>query len=178
MENQINYKFSNKIHGLFIINPFVFRDKRGSNCETYHVDKFLSILSKFSEFNFPTTFSVDSHSVSRKSVIRGMHADNFNFKLISCIYGEVFFVVIDIRRKSPTVDNIEYFNLIGNDFTQILIPKGCAIGYQCLSNRCGFNYKFSYSYTPINQQIQIKYNDPKYNISWPLSNPILSDRDK
>ena len=106
-----------------------------------------------------------------------MHADDFNFKLVSCIYGKVFFAVIDIRKKSSTLNNIEYFDLIGNNFTQILIPKGCAIGYQCLSEKCGFNYKFSQSYTPIDKQIQIKYNDPKYNIPWPLPNPILSERD-
>ena len=106
-----------------------------------------------------------------------MHADNFNFKLVSCIYGEVFFVIIDIRIYSPTFNNVEYFNLNGENFIQILIPKGCAIGYQCLSDKCGFNYKFSQSYTPIDEQIQIKYNDPKYNIPWPLSNPILSERD-
>jgi len=157
-----------EIEGLVEIQYDVFRDHRGQNSEGYNKD----YLAEFGDF------TVDSYSWSTRSVIRGYHGDISNSKIVFVTAGSIFLSVIDARPESPTYLAVKNFDLNYRDFSQILLPSGVVNAHQCLSDFCCFSYKLTKSYVAPDQQIHIKYNDPRFNIKWPISEPILSDRDK
>ena len=168
-------KESEKIKDLMVIAPDVFYDFRGENCETFNKEFYDKLLQSHSIFD--VNFIVDSFSFSRKNTLRGFHGDTKTWKIIQCILGDIYFVVIDFRPQSPTLNHYEIFNLNDKNRHQVLIPAGCVNAHLCISDTCIFNYKLSNSYTEQKDQISIKWNDPFYNIYWPISNPILSKRD-
>lgn len=164
-----------KIHKLVSLTPSIYRDYRGENCETYDESLFEKLLR---ENNLPNVkFVVDSFSFSKRNTLRGFHGDIQNWKLIQCLKGEIYFVVIDVNPHSPTFNNVETFNLNDKSRTQVLVPPHCVNAHLCMSDECIFFYKLSHNYVDQNNQIHIKWNDPKYNVFWPISNPILSLRD-
>ena len=148
-----------KIKDVKIIIPDVHCDYRGD----------LWTLWKKGEHNLD--FNHDKVSTSRKHVLRGIHGDKKSWKLITCLYGELYFVVVDNREYSYTYK--VWDSLILNDRIrkQVLIPPGVGNG---------FHYKWSYEgdYPDVDQQFTIKWNDPDININWPINNPILQQRDK
>lgn len=139
------------------------QDKRGKNFEIYCPDSH--------GIEFP--FWLDSCSVSTKGVLRGFHGDSVNWKLIQCLYGEIQLYVINTRNNA-----VREFILNADKPTQVLIPSGIVNAHLCLSDNCVFYYKWSDGYVPINKQIHIKWNDPRYNLNWRTKNPILSERDQ
>ena len=136
-------------------------------------------LAHIDEFrNEKLEFVVDSFSFSRKDVLRGFHGDTKAWKLVQCIQGSIFLVVIDTRKDSQTYNKVETFVLDDKDRKQVLIPRGCVNAHLCLTETCIFFYKLTHGYVRPEDQITLKWNDPKYKISWPVANPILSLRDK
>jgi dTDP-4-dehydrorhamnose 3,5-epimerase len=85
--------------------------------------------------------------------------------------------VIDLNPQSPTFNNVESFNLNDKSRTQILVPPKCVNAHLCMSEECIFFYKLSHNYVGQEHQLHVKWNDPKYDIFWPIENPILSLRD-
>jgi dTDP-4-dehydrorhamnose 3,5-epimerase len=165
-------KYFSKIKGLYEVNLDCFKDDRGCNFESYSKDLYESL-------GFPKiSFETDSFSRSCHGVIRGFHGDFVNYKLVSCLYGEVQFFAIDRRHNSPTFDNVLEFNFGENNLKQILLPPGVVNAHCCLSPTSLFSYKYSVGYAPIDKQIHVKYNDPKYSLKWKIANPVLSERDK
>jgi len=125
-------------------------------------------------------FKHNKISTSRQHVLRGIHGDNKSWKLTTCLYGEMFFVVVDAR---PESDNyLKWDSIILNDKSRklILTPPQFAIGFLVLSDQALLNYMWAYEgeYADVNDQFTIKWNDPKVNIAWPIENPLLSLRDK
>ena len=129
---------------------------------------------------FDLNFNHDKVSTSRKHVLRGIHGDNKSWKLVTCLYGEVYFVIVDNRESSDTFLQWESMMLTDRNRRQVLIPPGVGNGFLVMSHRSVFHYKWSYEgeYADVNQQFTIKWNDPIVGVDWPIDNPILSRRDK
>jgi dTDP-4-dehydrorhamnose 3,5-epimerase len=130
--------------------------------------------------DFDLNFNHDKVSTSRKHVLRGIHGDNKSWKLVTCLYGEIYFVIVDNRESSDTFLQWESMMLTDRNRRQVLIPPGVGNGFLVMSHRSVFHYKWSYEgeYADVNQQFTIKWNDPIVGVDWPIDNPILSRRDK
>lgn len=170
----IKIQQSKKIKDLLILTPKIFYDFRGENMESFNENIYKKI---FSNYNININFIIDSYSFTKKNVLRGFHGDKNTWKLIQCIHGNIYFVVIDLRPHSSTFNNHEIFNLNDKNRQQILIPSGCVNAHLCISDECIFNYKLSSNYVTQKKQLFIKWNSPIYNVYWPINNPILSERD-
>lgn len=161
------------IKDLMIIRPEVFYDFRGEYVETFNVNKY----KFFDENGQQIIFQEDDLSISRKDVLRGMHGDTRTWKLVQCIAGDFYLVVVDNRADSPSYLKHESFVLNDRNRLQVLIPSGCANGHLCLADFCVFSYKQSCSYLGSSAQFTLKWNDPALGIYWPIKTPILSARD-
>ena len=154
-----------KIQDVQIIEPDVHTDYRGDLWTIWKGER---------------TYNHDKVSTSRRHVIRGVHGDFKSTKLVTCLYGEMYFVVVDNRKDSPTY--MQWDHIILNDKTrkQVLLPPGVGNGFCVLSEQAVFHYKWSYpgEYPDVDDQFTIKWNDKNINIDWPISDPILSKRDK
>jgi len=157
-----------KIPGPLIIKTKIYNDKRGFLKETFRNNLFKNIK-----------FPFDIMSFSKKRVLRGLHiqTNKSQAKIITVTHGKIFDVAVDLRKNSKTFG--KYISLIiseNSDFS-IYIPKGFAHGFLCLSKQCTINYKCS-EYRHSKSEKTLSWNDPKVNIKWPISNPILSKKDK
>lgn len=177
--NLENLSHQSKIKDLFILKADTFYDFRGENFEGYSDERYEKIFSdsqKWKEQN--PKFIIDSYSKSFKNILRGFHGDNLTWKLIQCLKGSIYFVVIDTRPESETFGIHQTFNLNEHNKIQVLVPNGCVNAHLCVSAECLFHYKLTNKYVPQSEQIHVKWNDPKYNIFWPIDNPTLSQRDQ
>lgn len=158
------------IEGLKVIQPEFHEDYRGTNFESFN---------KFSYHHESITqsFIVDSISTSRKHVLRGIHGDYRTTKLISCLYGTIFFVVIDWRPDSDTYGDYITMTLSDRNKQQMLVPPGCGNAHLVMSDECVFSYKLD-QYYDRDSQFTLKWNDDRFNIPWPIKHPILSERDR
>ena len=158
------------INGIQIIEPDIFTDFRGELWTTWKKD----------EFPHDLDFNHDKVSTSRKDVLRGIHGDFKSWKLITCLYGELFFVVVDNRKGSDTY--LQHQSMILDDRRRkiVLVPPGVGNGFLVLSKNSVFSYKWAYdgNYPDVEDQFTIKWNDEKLNIDWPIKSPILQKRDK
>lgn len=153
-----------------IINHDVFTDFRGDLWTIWHKDNFQPQLN----------FIHDKVSTSRKNVLRGIHGDNKSWKLISCLYGELYFVVVDNRKDSENYLRWDSIILESKRRQSILLPPNFGNGFFVLSDESVFHYKWAYegSYPDVDDQFTLKWNDPKIGIEWPIDKPILQKRDK
>ncbi|MHA1987683.1 MAG: dTDP-4-dehydrorhamnose 3,5-epimerase family protein [Promethearchaeota archaeon] len=160
-----------KIKGVQIIEPSVHMDHRGDLWTFYKQDEFLIK---------DLVFNHDKFSTSRKNVLRGIHGDFKSWKLITCVYGELYFVVVDNRKESKTYRKWNSMILDDKKRKIVLLPPGVGNGFLVLSDDSVFSYKWSYpgKYPDVEDQFTIKWNDPTLNIDWPITNPILHERDK
>ena len=156
-----------------IINPKVFGDQRGFFLETYEQKRYQEML------NINLTFVQDNHSRSQKNVLRGLHfqKENPQGKLVRVVRGEVFDVAVDIRKDSSTYGKWVGVILSEDNKSQLWIPPGLAHGFLVLSDIADFEYKCTNYYDP-NSEGCLLWNDPTVNINWPITTPILSDKDR
>ena len=173
----MKYKFSKKLEEVAIIQPDVFYDYRGEYVETWNVENY-KIFDHLVNDGKSIIFKQDDISTSVKHTLRGLHGDNKTWKLVSCIYGSLLQVVVDMRESSDTYLEYDMFSINDKNRSQILIPPGFANGHLVMSDFGIFNYKQSTLYTGSSTQFTVKWNDPKLNIPWPIDSPILSSRDK
>ncbi|MDP3792420.1 MAG: dTDP-4-dehydrorhamnose 3,5-epimerase family protein [bacterium] len=156
--------------GVLQIERFAFEDHRGIYMEIYNEKGYF-------DAGIPVDFiSVDSSS-SHKNVLRGLHGDPKTWKLISCIYGELYLVVLNYDESSTHFGKWETFTLTPHNRLQILVPPMHANGHLIISDEAVFHYNQSEHYTDGKNQFTVKWNDPRFNILWPITNPILSERD-
>ena len=148
-------------------------DNRGSIFTSYDNKIYDKYLPKGHNFVH------DKFSRSTHNVLRGLHGDSKTWKLVSCISGKIFQVVVDFRKESDTYLKWESWILDDQNNLQILIPPGFVNGHYVLSEQSIFHYKLSYKneYFDVKDQIVVKWNDNKIGIKWPSQNPILNDRD-
>ena len=146
-----------------------------------YADKRGLIWTSWKKNNLNLNFEHDKFSFSKKNVLRGLHYDNKTWKLISCPYGKIFFVVVNCNSKSKDYLKYKSWILDQKKNVQILVPPMFANGHLCLSDSCLFHYKLSYKgkYFDIDKQKVLKWNDVRVNIKWPIkSKPIMSKRDE
>jgi dTDP-4-dehydrorhamnose 3,5-epimerase len=157
-----------------IFRPSVGRDSRGTIFTTYTNEFYDNYLPSGLLFNH------DKFAESKQHVLRGLHGDSKTWKLISCIYGEIFQVVVDIRPESSTYLKWDSWLLNDQNKLQILVPSFYVNGYYVKSKNATFHYKLAYKgeYFDVGQQFVVKWNDTRLDIKWPTNNPILQDRDK
>lgn len=160
----------NKLSDIFIIRPDVFQDYRGDYIEIYNKELY---NQKFQNISFVR----DCISISNKNVLRGIHYDNKTWKLIQCMYGKIYFIVVDMREESDDYLKWESFILSDENRIQVLVPPRFGNGHLVLSDECIFHYKMTEYYDSKNEKV-LKWDDPKVNICWPIKNPILSIKDK
>ena len=173
----MKYKFSKKLEEVAIIQPDVFYDYRGEYVETWNVENY-KIFDHLVNDGKSITFKQDDISTSVKHTLRGLHGDSKTWKLVSCVYGSLLQVVVDMRESSDTYLEYDMFSINDKNRNQILIPPGFANGHLVMSDFGVFSYKQSTLYGGASKQFTVKWNDPKLNIPWPIDNPILSLRDK
>ena len=164
-------KVLTQIDGVLKIKPKIFKDERGSFLETYNSKKYNKFFKK-------TNFVQDNLSFSSKNVLRGLHIQKKfpQGKLVRVVQGEVFDVVLDLRKNSNTYGKWESFIINNIKMEQIWIPPGLAHGFQVLSDTAIFEYKCDEYYMPEDEQT-ILWKDEDLKINWPLKNPIVSDKD-
>lgn len=121
-----------------------------------------------------------NHSFTKlKGTIRGMHFQpppHAEIKMVRCIAGAVYDVVIDLRKDSKTFLQWYGTELTAENRKMIYIPEGFAHGFQTMSNDCELLYHHSEYYKP-GVEGGIRYNEPQINIQWPLPVTEVSDRD-
>jgi dTDP-4-dehydrorhamnose 3,5-epimerase len=155
--------------GVTYYTPDVYTDFRGDLWTLWQQGK--------SSFDMP--FNHDKVSTSRKNVLRGIHGDTKSHKLITCLYGEIYFVTVDNRVESKSYKQWDWEILSDKNRKQVLLEPGIGNGFYVLSDTCVFHYKWFYDgeYPDVEDQFTIKWNDPALNIFWPSNTPILQKRD-
>ena len=162
------------IPDIMVIKPSVFWDLRGNIYSSFNKDLYKEILPKELDFKH------DKFAESKHNVLRGLHGDNKTWKLVSCVYGEIYEVVVDMRPDSSTYLKWDAFELKAGDYKQVLIPPNFVNGYYVKSKTAVFHYKLAYdgAYIDAAEQMTFVWDDKKFGINWPCKNPILQGRDK
>lgn len=159
-----------KLDNVLLIEPDTFEDHRGYYVETYNEQL-------YHEAGITTKFIQDDISVSSQHVLRGIHGNDDTYKLISCLHGRFYFVVVNNDPESSQYKQWQAFTLSAENRKQVLVPPKFGNGHVVLSDKAIFHYKQNTYYNP-GSQFTIKWNDPEYAIWWPIKNPILSQRDE
>ena len=157
------------LDGVLLIKPYVFEDHRGEFVETYNEEL-------YRKNGIEIKFVQDDISVSDKNVLRGIHGDYETYKLLSCLYGKLYFVVVNCDVGSKYFGKWQSFILSDISRTHVLVPPKYGNAYLVLSDKAVFHYKQS-TYYNIKKQFTYKWDDPELNIWWPVNNPIVSKRD-
>ncbi|MHB8346488.1 MAG: dTDP-4-dehydrorhamnose 3,5-epimerase [Acidiferrobacterales bacterium] len=157
--------------GLKLVKPQVFPDARGYFVETYHLQKFDTGVAR-------ATFVQDNLSSSARGVLRGLHYQHPHAqgKLVAVIEGEIYDAVVDIRRNSPTFGKWYGVTLSEQNHLQIYVPPGFAHGFCVTSDHARVLYKCTDFYSPGSEHTLL-WNDPEIGISWPVAEPVVSDKD-
>lgn len=159
------------IDGPLIIEPKVFGDQRGFFVESWHRER-------YRQAGIESDFVQDNFSYSGRDTLRGMHAQNprAQGKLVSVWQGEVWDVVVDLRRRSPTFGQWVGVTLSAENKRQFWVPPGFAHGFVVTSDAALFHYKCTELYSP-KDEVSFRWDDPAVGIKWPTTTPILSTRD-
>jgi dTDP-4-dehydrorhamnose 3,5-epimerase len=160
------------LDGVRLIEPRVFGDDRGFFMESWNA-------RAFSAAGLDATFVQDNHSRSRKGVLRGLHyqIEHAQGKLVRCVAGEVFDVVVDLRRSSPTFGRALGLTLSSENRRMLWVPPGFAHGFLVVSDFAEFLYKTTDYWYPEHER-SLLWNDGALGIEWPLSGaPILTAKD-
>lgn len=159
-----------KLTGVLSIAPASkFEDHRGTNLEIYNMEI-------YSSAGINLEFIQDNLSVSQYNVLRGIHGDRKTWKLISCLSGSIYLIVVNNDINSKQYREWVSFELSDKNCQQILIPPNFGNGHLVLSSSAIFHYKQTTNYDK-NSQFTIYWDDPEYNFWWPNANPITSLRD-
>lgn len=169
---------------LDVFIPDAFEDFRGDIYSTWD-----------SELYPKLNWRLDKFSHSKKDVLRGIHGDFNTWKLINCVHGKFYLIVVDNRPDSETYGVWDWFILSSKNRRQVLVPPGYGNGHLVLSKKCTFHYKLAFDgkYNDVDNQFTIKWNSTKLDkekkkfyvnqvdpmiFTWPTKKPILFGRDK
>jgi dTDP-4-dehydrorhamnose 3,5-epimerase len=158
--------------GVVVLRPDAYADERGVFVEAFRADR-------FAEMGLPSAFVQENQSRSRRGVIRGLH---FQWeppmgKLMRVTRGRAFLVGVDIRRDSGTLG--QWFGLEASDEDRIQVwaPAGFARGFAALEDGTEVQYKCTGTYDARHES-GIRWNDPRIGLRWPITEPILSPKDR
>ena len=156
---------------LVITPPTISEDFRGSYIETYN-EKI------YAEAGIDIKFVQDDISISSQNVLRGIHGDDETWKLISCLYGRIYVVVVNCKEEdSEDFGGWSALVLSDKNNLQVLVPPKHGVAHLVMSKKAIFHYKQS-TYYNRKTQFSYRFDDPRFQIWWPVKNPILSERDE
>ena len=159
-----------KLRGVSLIKLDPFEDHRGHYIELYNE-------AMYRKSGIDVRFVQDDISISTRDVLRGIHGDAETWKLITCLHGRFYLVVVNCDTESPDFGEWESFVLSDRNGHQVLVPPKFGNGHLVLSDVTAFHYKQSTYYNPAGQ-FTYKWNDPRLKIWWPVKDPIVSRRDE
>lgn len=162
------------IPGVLLIQPIVHADARGCFQESFNVRRFEELTGRH------VTFVQENRSCSKQNVVRGLHYQlaRPQAKLLSVAHGEIFDVVVDLRKASPTFGKWSGIRLSAASRTQLWIAEGCAHGFAALSDTAEVVYRTTDYWAPEDERC-IAWNDAVLGIEWPIAGtPILSEKDQ
>jgi dTDP-4-dehydrorhamnose 3,5-epimerase len=151
-------------------------DHRGTYTRLCHRDDYRKIIKK--QTGEDVEFIEDDYAYSSKHVLRGIHGDDRTWKLVTCLYGKFYIVVVNCSESSKDFGKWQKFILTRENGKQLLIPPNYGHAYQVLSDEAVFHYRQSSYYKGKTRQFTYKWDDPRFKIWWPVKNPILSQRDE
>ncbi|MDC1060489.1 dTDP-4-dehydrorhamnose 3,5-epimerase family protein [Alphaproteobacteria bacterium] len=161
------------ISGLYLIKYNIFRDNRGVFSKFYSNELF-----KKNNINFQIK-QVNLSVNPKKYTLRGFHYQrnkNSEYKIIQCLSGSIYNVVLDIRKNSPTYKKWKSFKLTNSKNFSLLIPKGCANAWLTTNANTTLLYFHSKNYLP-KQDLGIRFNDPFFKVKWPHQPKVISQKD-
>jgi dTDP-4-dehydrorhamnose 3,5-epimerase len=150
-----------KLAGGKLLAPPVHGDERGFFLESFRVD----VLA---QAGLDPNFVQDNHSRSRHGIVRGMHFQPGQAKLVRCARGAIYDVMVDIRVGSPTFGAWEGYELDDESHQQLYVPDGFAHGFCVLSEIADVTYKVSSLYDP-HSEAGFRFDDPAVGIRWPIA---------
>ncbi|MGH2910833.1 MAG: dTDP-4-dehydrorhamnose 3,5-epimerase [Solirubrobacteraceae bacterium] len=160
-----------QLRGPVLLAPTDHGEERGFFVETFRE-------TALREFGIDCPFIQDNQSRSGRGVVRGMHFQPGQAKLVRCARGAIFDVLVDIRRDSPTFGAWEGFELDDTEHRQVYVPDGFAHGFCVLSELADVTYKVSTYYDPSAEN-GFSYADPEVAIDWPDADSLVgSERDR
>ena len=163
-----------QLEGAWLVEPEPIRDSRGWFARTF-------CEREFEAHGLETRFVQHSTSQNvQRGTLRGMHfqtAPHAEVKLVRCLKGAIYDVIIDLNPGSPTYRQWQGFELSASNMRQIYIPKGFAHGFQTLDDECEIGYLISEFYAP-EASSGLRWDDPAFGINWPLPVSVMSDKDK
>lgn len=148
-----------------------FEDLRGEYGGVY--DEKLYCANGLSE-----RFVADQVSFSYRGVLRGIHGDTKTTKLVQCLHGTVYSVVVDCNPNSADFRKWQAFILSDKNHKQLWVPPMYGLSYYAQTETVVFTYKLSHTLVPPEEQFTYRWDDPQFHIHWPCERPILSMRDK
>jgi len=163
-------RLDTRLSGSVLIEGVVHGDARGFFTESYRRDA-------FADLGVSDEFVQDNHSRSARGVLRGMHYQVGQAKLVRCPRGAILDVVVDLRRGSPTFGEWEGHELTDENARQLYVPSGFAHGFCVTSELADVVYKVSTYYDP-SAEATLAYDDPDVGIEWPQIDLQLSERDR
>jgi dTDP-4-dehydrorhamnose 3,5-epimerase len=165
-------RLETKLDGVVLLEPDVHGDDRGFLVETFRRDAWAGI-------GVDVEFVQHNQSRSVKDTLRGLHfqTEPGQAKLVRCPRGAIFDVAVDLRRDSPTYGQWEGHVLDDETHRQLFVPAGCGHGFAVLSEIADVTYLLSSVYDPATEA-GIAWDDPDVGVEWPVSDPLLSERDK
>jgi dTDP-4-dehydrorhamnose 3,5-epimerase len=165
-------RLETKLDGVVLIEPEVHGDSRGFLVETFRRDA-------WSELGVDVEFVQHNQSRSVRDTLRGLHfqTEPGQAKLIRCPRGAIFDVAVDLRRGSPTFGRWEGQVLDDEAHGQMFVPAGFGHGFAVLSEVADVSYLLSSTYDPATEA-GIAWDDPDVGVEWPVSEPLLSERDR
>ena len=159
-----------EIEEVVLIEPDVYGDERGFLVETFRE-------CELDRLGIHVHFVQDNHSRSGERVLRGIHMQRGQAKLVRCPRGAIWDVAVDLRPDSPTYKRWEGYELDDVTHRQLFIPDGFGHGFCVLSDQADVLYRIS-SYYDAELESEVAWDDPEIGINWPVDEPVLSDRDR
>lgn len=159
-----------EIEDLVLIEPDVYRDERGFFVEAFR-------RSWMDELGIELEFVQENQSRSIGPVLRGIHMQRGQAKLVRCTRGRIWDVAVDLRPDSPTYRKWEGHELNDESHHQLLVPNGFGHGFCVLTDGADVAYRLS-AYYDSESERGVAWDDPEIGIEWPISDPILSERDR
>jgi len=162
------------IAGVYTVDIDKHGDDRGFFARTWCAREFQSVGLKSAILQSNIAVSKE------KGTLRGLHYQTAPFeeaKLIRCVRGSMYDVIVDLRRKSRTYKNWVGVELSSESYAMVYVPEGCAHGYQTLERDTEINYHVTQYYSPAHER-GLRWNDPQFNIQWPITEGmVISDKD-
>jgi len=165
---------STPLDGVFVIEIEPHGDERGFFARTFCSEEFERHGLETDVVQCSLSFTTGL------GTLRGLHlqhAPHGEAKLVRCVSGEVHDVVVDLRPASPTYLKHVGVELSGGNRRAVYVPRGCAHGFQTLTNEAEMSYQISTPFVP-DAQWGVRWNDPAFGIVWPIADPTMNDRDR